>query len=137
MPMFRQGSVHCVAAGAADACVPPVAGSRAGTVNAAGGLVTNIDARGYKSGTLRAYAGVVAASTGAITAKVQSSASSGGTYADITGAAVAGFGPNDDNTVQSVDFEIPPGKPWLQIVLTQSQATDLGGAFLELVHPMR
>lgn len=137
MPNFRQGSVGSVAQGAVDKCVPPVAGARAGTTNAAGGLVTNIDARGYKSATLRTIAGVVEASTGAVTAKIQSATASGGSYADITGAAIAGFGPSDDNTIQSVDFEIPYGRPWLQIVHVQVADTTIAASFLELNEPMR
>jgi hypothetical protein len=133
MPQFRQGSQGHVPAIA----IPPVAGSRAGTTNPAAGLSDPIDARGYKSGTLRAYAGVVAVSTGAIACKVQSSATANGaTPADIAGAAIAGFGPNDDNTIQSVDFAIPAGRPYLVIVETQSQATDVGCAWVELVSPM-
>jgi len=83
------------------------------------------------------YAGVVAASTGAVAAKVQSSATSGGSYTDISGAAIAGFGPSDDNTIQTVDFDIPSDKPFLKVVLTQSQATDLSAAWVNLRGPMR
>lgn len=133
MPQFRQGSVGAVP----TAAVPPLAGARAGTTNPAGGLSNAIDARGYKNGTLIAYAGVVAASTGAVTAKMQSSDASGGTYTDISGAAIAGFGPSDDNTVQSVDFEIPYGRPYLKVVVTQVEATDVGSAIVLLNNPMR
>ena len=133
MPMFRQGSVGTVS----TLAVPPLAGSRAGTTNPAGGLSDAITATNVKTGTLVVYAGVVAASTGVVTAKVQSSATSGGTYADISGAAIAGFGPSDDNTIQTVDFEVPADKPYLKVVLTQSQATDLSCAMINLRGPMR
>jgi len=133
MPMFRQGSVGSPP----TAAIPPLAGSREGTTNPAGGLSDAITATNVKSGTLRVYAGVVAASTGAVAAKMQSSATSGGAYADISGAAIAGFGPNDDNTIQQVDFDIPSDKPFLKVVLTQSQATDLSAAWVELRGPMR
>ena len=133
MPMFRQGSVGTVS----TLAVPPLAGSRAGTTNPAGGLSDAITATKVKTGTLVVYAGVVAASTGVVTAKVQSSATSGGTYADISGAAIAGFGPSDDNTIQTVDFEVPADKPYLKVVLTQSQATDLSCAMINLRGPMR
>lgn len=133
MPMFRQGSVGNVP----TAAIPPLAGARAGTVNPAGGLSNAITATGYKSGTLIVYAGVVTASTGAVTGKVQASATSGGTYADISGAAVAGFGPSDDNTVQSVDFTIPDGKPFLKVVVTAVEATDVSSAIVLLNEPMR
>jgi len=133
MPMFRQGSVGSPP----TAAIPPLAGSRAGTTNPAGGLSDAITATNVKSGTLVVYAGVVAASTGAVAAKMQSSATSGGAYADISGAAIAGFGPSDDNTIQQVDFDIPSDKPFLKVVLTQSQATDLSAAWVELRGPMR
>ena len=133
MPMFRQGSVGSPA----TAAIPPLAGVRAGTVNPAGGLSGAITATNIKSGTLRVYAGVVAVSTGAVAAKVQSSATSGGSYTDISGAAIAGFGPDDDNTIQTVDFDVSPDKPFLKVVLTQSQATDLSCAWVELRGPMR
>ena len=133
MPMFRQGSVGSPP----TAAIPPLAGARAGTVNPAGGLSGAITATNVKSGTLVVYAGVVAASTGAVTAKVQSSATSGGSYADIVGAAIAGFGPTDDNTLQTVDFDIPSDKPFLKVVLTQIEATDLSCAWVELRGPMR
>ena len=133
MPMFRQGSVGSPA----TAAIPPLAGSRAGTTNPASGLSDAITATNIKSGTLRVYAGVVAASTGAVAAKMQSSATSGGSYTDISGAAIAGFGPSDDNTIQTVDFDVSSDKPFLKVVLTQSQATDLSCAWVELRGPMR
>ena len=133
MPMFRQGSVGTVS----TLAIPPLAGARAGTVNPAGGLSDVITATNVKTGTLVVYAGLVAVSTGAVAAKVQSSATSGGSYTDISGAAIAGFGPSDDNTIQAVDFEIPADKPFLKVVLTQSQATDLSCAMVNLRGPMR
>ena len=133
MPMFRQGSVGTVS----TLAIPPLAGARAGTVNPAGGLSNAITATEVKTATLVVYAGVVAATTGAVAAKVQSSATSGGSYADISGAAIAGFGPSDDNTVQTVDFDIPADKPFLKVVLTQVEATDVACAMINLRGPMR
>ncbi len=133
MPMFRQGSTgtsHNVA-------IPPLAGVRAGNTNPAAGLSDAITATNVKTGTLVVYAGVVAAGTGAVTGKMQSSATSGGTYADISGAAITAFGPSDDNTVHTVDFEIPSGKPYLKVVLTQAHATDVSCAIVELRGPTR
>lgn len=137
MPKFEQASNGHVITGTVDINIPPLAGVRAGTTNPAGGLSGVYDARGYKSATLVVCAGVVTASTGAIAGKVQSSATSGGSYADITGAAVAGFGPSDDNTIQTVDVAIDPAEPFLKIVLTQAAATDVGAAFLILHDPRR
>jgi hypothetical protein len=133
MPMFRQGSVGATPVIA----VPPLAGTRAGTVNPAGGLSAAIDGTNYKSGTLVVYVGNMTATTGACTAKVQSSDASGGTYADITGAAVTGFGPSDDNTVQYVDFDFPAGQPFVKVVLTAAAATDVTSAMVILHGDMR
>lgn len=133
MPQFRQGSVGSVP----TAAVPPLAGTRAGTTNPAGGLSNAINASGYKSGTLIVYAGNVAASTGAVTGKMQSSDASGGTYTDIAGAAITAFGPSDDNTVRAVDFDIPIGRPFLKAVVTAVEATDVSSAIVLLNDPMR
>jgi hypothetical protein len=133
MPMFRQGSVGTVS----TIAIPPLAGARAGTVNPAGGLSDAITATEVKTGTLVVYAGNVTASTGSVTAKVQSSATSGGSYADIVGAAIAGFGPSDDNTIQTVDFEVPSDKPFLKVVLTQVAVTDVACAMINFRGPMR
>lgn len=133
MPIFRQASVGSTPI----AAIPPLAGARAGTVNPAGGLSSAIDGTNYKSGTLVVYAGVVTADTGAVTAKLQASATSGGSYADISGAAIAGFGPSDDNTVQYVDFDFPAGKPFVKVVLTAVEATDVSSAIVILHGDMR
>lgn len=133
MPMFRQGSVGATPVIA----VPPLAAVRAGTVNPAGGLSDAINGTNYKSGTLVVYVGNMTATTGACTAKVQSSDASGGTYADITGAAVTGFGPSDDNTVQYVDFDFPAGQPFVKVVLTAAAATDVTSAMVILHGDMR
>jgi len=68
---------------------------------------------------------------------MQSSATSGGSYTDISGAAITAFGPADDNTIHTVDFEIPLGKPYLKVVLTQAHATDVSCAIVELRGPTR
>jgi hypothetical protein len=133
MPMFRQGSVGSTP----FAAIPPLAAARAGTVNPAGGLSDAIDGTNYKSGTLVVYVGNMTATTGACAAKVQASDASGGTYADISGAAVAGFGPSDDNTVQYVDFDFPAGKPFVKVVLTSGAATDVTSAQIVLHGDMR
>lgn len=134
MPRFRQLSTGAYS-GAATApfFVSPVAGARAGTVNDAGGLKTNIDARGYARGKLVMICGVLGTS---IDAKVQDATASGGTYADMTAAN------NETNgtcatgiagEVHTVDFAVNPARPWLQIVLVQVGATALGCALLELI----
>lgn len=127
MPLHRQGSVGRYAGtAAAPFFVSPVAGARAGTVNDAGGLKTNIDARGYKGGTLRLICGVLGTS---IDAKIQDATASGGSYADLPGAAAA---TGVAGEVHSVDFDINPARPWLQIVHVQVGAAALGCSLVEL-----
>lgn len=121
MPMFRQGSVGLVALGQ----VTPVTGARAGTVNDAGGLTTNIDCRNYKNVTLCVSRGVVGTS---IDAKVQSATASGGSYADITGGAITQI--TAAGAPVMLDVEIPVGRPWLQIVVVTVGSTTAAGAIL-------
>lgn len=136
-PLYRGApSAGYDVVGEVDKCVPPVADARAGTTNAAGGLVSDIDARGYKSATLYCQAGNIA-SSGAITSKVQSATASGGSYSDISGASVTDFEDDEDNTIKSVDFDIPVGRPWLQIVHTQSETGTIGSSWLVLNGKMR
>lgn len=127
MASHRQGSVGAfLGAAATPFAVSPIAGARAGTVNDAGGLKTNIDARGYKTGTLRLYTGVLGTS---VDAKVQDATASGGTYADTTGGAAA---TGITLEVHSVDFQINPARPWLSIVHVQVGATAVGCSWIEL-----
>lgn len=121
MPMFRQKSQGAVQL----AVCTPVAGARAGTVNDAGGLVTNIDCRNYKTITLRHQCGVIGTSADC---KLQNATASGGSYADITGGAVATGVAGETHTV---DLEVNPARPWYQIVLVQVGATALSGAIVE------
>lgn len=121
MPMFRQGSVGLVALGQ----VTPVVGARAGTVNDAGGLTTNIDCRNYKNVTLCVGRGVVGTS---IDAKVQTATASGGSYTDFTGNAITQI--TAAGAPVLLDLEIPVGRPWLQIVLVAVGATTVSDAIL-------
>lgn len=133
MPLHRQGSVgRYLGAATAPFGVTPIAGARAGTVNDAGGLKTNIDARGYKGGTLRMYTGVLGTSCDA---KVQDATASGGTYADMTAAANGSNGTVATGVageIHSIDFYINPARPWLQIVHVQVGATCVGCSWVEL-----
>src|SRR6516162_9686451 len=81
VPQFRQGSQSNVRI----AGLSPLVGARAGTVNDAGGLVTNIDCRNYKSATLQVETGVVGTTADC---KIQDSPTSGGVYADTPNAAI-------------------------------------------------
>ena len=121
MPMFRQG----ITGRDQLAVVTPLTGARAGTVNDAGGLVTNIDCRNYKSLTLRVMAGVLGTS---IDGKLQNATASGGTYADVTGGAVA---TGVAGETHEVDVDVSPTRPWYQIVVVCVGATAVSSAILE------
>ncbi len=114
MPQFRQGAVGSKII----ATLTPLAAARAGTVNDAGGFVTDIDAHGYKSVTLIVEGGVVGTSADCL---LNASATSGGSYAPITGGAIAQQTSGPFSI--ALDVVIPVGKPWLQIVNTNVGAT--------------
>ena len=136
MPIFRQSSIGFDAVGELNKFVPPVADARAGTTNPAGGLVVDIDARGYKSGTLYCMAGVMATSA-TLNSKVQAATASGGSYSDISGAATEAFDATDDNLLRQVDFEIPAGKPFLSIVMVATETGTISASWIVLNHKMR
>ncbi len=114
MPQFRQGSVGQKLIGQ----ITPVTGARAGTVNDAGGLATDIDAHGFKSATLIVPCGVIGTT---VDCTINASATSGGSYAPVTGGAIAQQ--TVAASIPTIDFAIPAGKPWLQIVLVTVGAT--------------
>ena len=76
-------------------------------------------------------AGVIA-SSGTVDCKVQSSATSGGSYADITGAAITQMtqAGGDSGTSQLVDFELPAGQPFVKTVLVNATAAAIQGVFI-------
>ncbi len=94
-------------------------------MNDAGGLLTNVDARNYKNVSLLVECGVVGTSADC---KLQCSATSGGSYGDIPGAAITQIttGPNH----AMIDAEVPVGKPWIQVVLVTVGSTTVSGATL-------
>ena len=116
MPRFNQ-LANRITFAVALACVSKSAGS---TTSAA------IDMTGYSKGSLVVQAGVIA-SSGTVDCKVQTSATSGGSYADLTGAAITQMteAGGDSGSIQQIDFEIPNGKPFVKTVLVNATAAAL------------
>jgi len=113
MPRFNQLANRI----AFNVALAPVSKSAGATTSSA------IDLTGYSKAALVVSVGVIA-SSGTVDCKVQASATSGGSYADITGAAIAQMteaGSDSGKTLQ-VDFEIPNGKPFVKTVLTNGTA---------------
>jgi hypothetical protein len=113
MPQFRQWTDRCTV----NVSLAPVSKSAGTTTGSA------IDLTGYQSGVLIVNAGVIA-SSGTVDCKVQSSATSGGTYADITGAAITQMteAGGDSGSTQSINFELTAGKPFVKTVLVNATA---------------
>lgn len=121
MPRFNQLSNRI---GIATA-LAPVSKSAGTTTSSA------IDMTGYSKGSLVVTVGVIS-SSGTVDCKVQASATSGGSYADITGAAITQMteaGGDSGSTVQ-VDFDIPNGKPFVKTVLTNATAAAVQGVLI-------
>ena len=121
MPRFNQ-LANRITFAVALACVSKSAGS---TTSAA------IDMTGYSKGSLVVQAGVIA-SSGTVDCKVQTSATSGGSYADLTGAAITQMteAGGDSGSTVIVDFEIPNGKPHVKTVLTNATAAAIQGVLV-------
>ena len=121
MPTFRQWTNRC----AINVSLAPVSKSAGTTTSAA------IDLTGYTKGVLIVNAGVIG-SSGTIDCKVQSSATSGGSYADITGAAITQMtqAGSHSGTSQAVDFELPAGQPFVKTVLVNATAAAILGVFI-------
>ena len=113
MPKFRQLSDRV----AVNVALAPVSKSAGTTTSSA------INLTGYSAASLLVNIGVIS-SSGTVDCKVTASATEGGTYTDITGAAItqatqAGSG---SGTSQLVDFDIPVGKPFVKTVLVNATA---------------
>ncbi len=121
MPKFRQLSDRV----SVNIALAPVSKSAGTTTSSA------IDLTGYSNASLLVNIGVIS-SSGTVDCKVQASDASGGSYADITGAAItqatqAGSG---SGTNQLVDFEIPAGKPFVKTVLVNATAAAVQGVYI-------
>ena len=121
MPKFRQWTDRC----SINVALAPVSKSAGTTTSSA------IDLTGYTSGVLIVNAGVIG-SSGTIDCKIQSSATSGGTYADITGAAITQMteAGSSSGTSQAVNFELTAGKPFVKTVLVNATAAAIQGVFV-------
>ncbi len=104
-------------------------------MNDAGGLLTDIDARDYKTVTLHVPIGVVGTS---VNCKLQDSIAAGGPYVDLVPAAaitavtssITGAGG------PQIDAKLTPGRPFLQVVLVTVGASTVAGATLYGHGPM-
>ena len=118
MPKFRQLGDRVTFVQA----LAPVSKSAGTTTSSA------IDLTGFSKASLLVDIGVIS-SSGTVDCKVQASATSGGSYADITGAAItqATQAGGDSGSQQLVDFEIPVGKPFVKTVLVNATAAAVQG----------
>jgi hypothetical protein len=133
MPRFNQGGNALVRLGA----ITPVTGARAGTVNDAGGLITDIDCRDYKAVYIQLEAGVVGTS---VDLTISDSATVGGSYA--THKTRAGV---DDSAItqivagpahQELSRDITVGRPYLKVAMVTVGATTAAGLTVFGVNPM-
>ena len=121
MPRFNQLSNRI----GFNVALAPVSKSAGATSSAA------IDLTGYSKAALVVTVGVIA-SSGTVDCKVQASATSGGSYADITGAAITQMteAGGDSGSTVIVDFENPNGKPFVKTVLTNATAAAVQGVLV-------
>lgn len=92
------------------ACVPS-----AGAATAMTAVV--VDGTGYKRAFYTLATGAQATG-GTMTLKVQESDASGGTYADITSAALANLGASSGSKIYTLDIPVNPAAPFQKIVGT-------------------
>lgn len=103
--------------------IPPQDGATTAVTSAA------VDTQGYQVAEFECLAGAI---TGTIDAKVQSSATSGGTYADISGAATSQWAATADNTMKVICV-VRPTNRFLKLVMTPTGGTtNLIGAVCHL-----
>jgi hypothetical protein len=121
MPKFRKLTDRATVVVA----LAPVSKSAGTTTSSA------VDMTGFGGGALMVNAGVIAAS-GTVDCKVQSSATSGGTYTDITGAAITQMtqAGGDSGTSQLVSFDMPAGHTHVKTVLVNATAAAIQGVFV-------
>lgn len=90
-----------------------------------------IDVRGFDEVVVTLDCGTTAA-TGTLDVKVQSSATSGGTYADITGAAFVQVTPSNDDAIYVGRIRVNPSKPFLKVVAAAATAASLYSVHFDL-----
>ena len=121
MPKFRQLTDRATVAVA----LAPVSKTAGTTTSAAVSML------GFGGGALLVNAGVIGTS-GTVDCKITSSAATGGTYTDVTGAAItqmtqAGGG---SGTSQLVSFDMPLGHNFVKTVLVNATAAAIQGVFV-------
>ena len=121
MPKFRQLTDRATVAVA----LAPVSKTAGTTTSAAVSML------GFGGGALLVNAGVIGTS-GTVDCKITTSAATGGTYTDVTGAAItqmtqAGGG---SGTSQLVSFDMPTGHTLVKTVLVNATAAAIQGVFV-------
>ena len=121
MPKFRQLTDRATVAVA----LAPVSKTAGTTTSAAVSML------GFGGGALLVNAGVIGTS-GTVDCKITTSAATGGTYTDVTGAAItqmtqAGGG---SGTSQLVSFDMPLGHNFIKTVLVNATAAAIQGVFV-------
>ena len=121
MPKFRQLTDRATVAVA----LAPVSKTAGTTTSAAVSML------GFGGGALLVNAGVIGTS-GTVDCKITTSAATGGTYTDVTGAAItqmtqAGGG---SGTSQLVSFDMPLGHNFVKTVLVNATAAAIQGVFV-------
>lgn len=121
MPKFRQLTDRATVVVA----LAPVSKNAGTTTSSA------VDMTGFGGGALMVSAGVIS-SSGTVDCKVQSSATSGGSYTDITGAAITQMtqAGSDSGTSQLVSFDMPAGHTHVKTVLVNGTAAAIQGVFV-------
>lgn len=90
-----------------------------------------IDARGYSRVLWIFHAGVNQ-TNGTQDVKITSSATSGGTYADVTSAALTQVTTSNDEALYMLDMPVDPAKPFMKLVDTVATAAGIAGASVVL-----
>ena len=121
MPRFNQLSNRVTV----NTALAPVSKSAGSTTSAA------IDLTGYSGGSLLVSAGVIA-SSGTVDCKIQTSTATGGSYTDLTGAAITQMteAGGDSGSSQLVDFKCPAGSPFVKTVLVNATAAAIQGVYV-------
>ena len=121
MPKFRQLTDRATVAVA----LAPVSKTAGTTTSAAVSML------GFGGGALLVNAGVIGTS-GTVDCKITSSAATGGTYTDVTGAAITQMtqAGGDSGLSQLVSFDMPLGHNFVKTVLVNATAAAIQGVFV-------
>ena len=121
MPKFRQLTDRATVAVA----LAPVSKTAGTTTSAAVSML------GFGGGALLVNAGVIGTS-GTVDCKITSSATTGGSYTDVTGAAITQMtqAGGDSGTSQLVSFDMPLGHNFIKTVLVNATAAAIQGVFV-------